>query len=64
MPRLRFDDDVMRTTRLVLCPTCDSEFRVPLTALEYCCGSCGEVFSIEPEGSYPEEFIWRPGEKY
>jgi DNA-directed RNA polymerase subunit RPC12/RpoP len=59
-----FDEDITHTTRLVSCPNCESTFRVPCSALEYVCGECGEIFPIEPEGPYPEEFIWHPRNKY
>jgi hypothetical protein len=58
------DPDNTGTTRLVSCPNCQSSFHVPASALEYVCGECGEIFTIEPEGLYPEEFVWHPSKKF
>ncbi|MEM7824264.1 MAG: hypothetical protein QW227_02730 [Candidatus Aenigmatarchaeota archaeon] len=58
------DPDMTGTTRLVDCPNCKASFRVPASALEYVCGECGEIFTIEPEGLYPEEFVWHPSKKF
>lgn len=58
-----FDEDISHTTRLVNCPNCRAEFRVPASALEYVCGECGEIFSVEPEFC-PEEFVWHPSKKF
>ncbi len=59
-----FDEDITKTTRLVNCPNCSAAFRVPCSALEYVCGECGEIFPIESEGLYPEEFVWHPKNKF
>lgn len=59
-----FDEDITRTTRNINCPNCNANFKVPCSALEYVCGECGEIFSIEPEGPYPEEFVWHPRNKF
>ncbi len=55
--------DVMKNSRLVLCPNCDSEFRVDIADEDYICDECGEEFEIREEG-YPEEFVWHPGKMY
>ena len=58
-----FDDNLSKTTKLVICPNCDNELRTAVEEYEILCDECGEKFSLEQEG-YPEEFVWCPGEKY
>lgn len=52
-----------RKSRLVLCPKCDSELKVPLTEDSAECEECGDEFEVVEEG-YPEEFIWHPSRSY
>lgn len=57
-----FDHDLIRNSRLVLCPSCDSESRVSLADTEASCDNCGEDFLIEEE--FGEDFIWHPDKKF
>ncbi|MFQ6020800.1 MAG: hypothetical protein ACE5J4_02165 [Candidatus Aenigmatarchaeota archaeon] len=59
-----FDEELTKNTRLITCPSCDSEFRVKVEDNETVCDGCGEQFLLEFEGSYPEEFVWHPSEEY
>ena len=59
-----FNDDLIKNSRLVLCPTCDVELRVSLEEEEFECDECGKCSGLCPEGSYPEEFVWHPRRKF
>lgn len=58
-----FDEQLIRNSRLIICPSCDSEFRVGLDKKEFLCESCEEEIDIEEEG-YPEEFVWHPKREF
>jgi len=58
------NDEVMRNSRLVLCPDCDHEMRADCEEEEVICGGCGSSIEIGHEGMYPEEFVWHPKKKY
>ncbi len=53
----------IKNSKLVLCPNCENEFRVPLSERFAECEECGEEIEIREEG-YPEEFVWYPGKMY
>ncbi len=59
---LRIEEEA-RKSRLVLCPKCDSEFRMPIGDDSAECEECGEEIELMEEG-YPEEFIWHPSRSY
>jgi hypothetical protein len=58
-----FDEELITTTYLVLCPNCKNKFKVSLEQTEIIC-ECGEEFFAEPFISFPEDFVWHPSEKY
>ena len=58
------NEEIIRSTRLTICPECDNEMRVGVDEEDCHCGECGEDFQIGPEGMYSEEFIWHPGRKF
>lgn len=64
MEKVFFDDKLMKSSRLTTCPSCDSESRVAVEEQESVCEDCGEQFLLDFEGSYPEEFVWHPGQKF
>jgi protein-arginine kinase activator protein McsA len=59
-----FDEDFIKNIRLVLCPSCKTEFKVSLEQTEIFCYECGESFYAEPAMNFPEDFVWHPSEKY
>ena len=62
MQRTFFDDELVKTrAKIVLCPSCDNEFKIDLEQIETVCEECGEFFSINPAS---EEFVWHPSEEY
>ena len=58
------DEEIVKQSRLVLCPGCDTEFRVDLDAEEEFCEACDECFCIQPKGIMGEEFVWHPKRKF
>lgn len=56
------NDNVIKSSRLVLCPTCDNELRADIEEDEVVC-DCGKEIEIEEQG-YPEEFIWHPNKEF
>jgi len=58
-----FDEELIKTKRLVFCPHCKTNFKVTLEQVEIIC-DCGEKFCTESIVSFPEDFVWHPSEKY
>jgi len=62
MQRAFFDEELLKNrARIVLCPTCDNEFRIDLEETEVNCEECGESILVDIA---PEEFVWHPSENY
>ncbi len=64
MEKIFFNEKLIKSTRLTTCPSCDTESRIDVKETEAICEDCGECFSMDFEGSYPEEFVWHPSENY
>ena len=58
-----FDEELIKTKRLVSCPNCKNKFKVSLEQTEIVC-ECGEKFCVELVISFPEDFVWHPSERY
>jgi len=63
MEKTFFDEELVKSKRLVSCPNCKSEFKVSLEQVEIEC-ECGEKFCTRSHISFPEDFVWHPSEKY
>ena len=64
MEKLFADDDLVKKSRLAICPGCDNEAFVDNEEEELECENCGSCSDLSPEGSYPEEFVWHPRRKF
>lgn len=58
-----FDEELVETQYLILCPNCKAKFTISLEHIEISC-ECGEDFSAEPFIGFPEDFVWHPSERY
>ena len=58
-----FDEELIKSKRLVLCPKCRTRFKVSLEEVEINC-DCGEDFCADINVSFPEDFVWHPSERY
>lgn len=58
-----FDEELINTKYMALCPKCKSNFGVNLESIEIIC-DCGEEFCADPLGSFTEDFVWHPSEPY
>jgi len=58
-----FDEELVQSKRLVLCPRCKTRFKVGLEETEIDC-DCGEEFLADIVIGFPEDFVWHPSERY
>ena len=63
MQKSFFDEELVKSTRLILCPSCENKFKLPLNEIEAVCDECGEEIFLTPE-KVPDEFVWHPSQDY
>jgi transcription elongation factor Elf1 len=58
-----FDDEFIKSSKIVSCPCCNSKFKIDLHNTEVICDECGESFKVELN-DISEDFVWCPNQKY
>lgn len=58
-----FDDEFVKNSKTVSCPSCKKQFKIDLNNSEVFCNECGECFEVELN-EFSEDFVWHPTQKY
>lgn len=58
-----FDDEFIKSSKIVVCPCCNNEFKIDLHNTEVTCDECGQSFEAELNET-TDNFVWCPGQKY
>ena len=58
-----FDEEFVKSSKIVSCPSCNKNFKVDFNNMEIFCSECGEHFEVELN-EISDDFVWHPNQKY
>jgi transcription elongation factor Elf1 len=58
-----FDEEFVKSSKIVSCPCCNKKFKIDLNDKEVFCNECGNHFEVELN-EISDDFVWHPTLKY